>query len=286
MSRQYPLTQSQSLIWAGAKLAPAIPLYESVFTFEISGNLDPAAFCLAFDRLVEQNDALRMRIADESSGTVATFVQSGMPSCELVDLSDRPSEVSGWMTRRMQSVLDPGKCMFDSVLVETGEQQYCWYLCMHHLITDGANVKLMLREQEALYLAETDDRKPQREPAACEKFAQFLLQDENLRSKTPDERAQTWWKERERPREPSRLYNRNPQEADWRQVRIARQLGAPRSAALSALAKSSGFRALTPELSLFNVFATALATFIHRIEDRETLCFGVTTNGRKTAIER
>lgn len=286
MSSQYSLTQSQSLIWAGARLAPEIPLYESVFTFEILGPLDPAAFCRAFDRLIEQNDALRMRVAEELSGPVPTFIQSGMPGCELVDLSDRPAEVSAWITERMQSVLDPGKCMFDCVLAKTGEQRYCWYMSMHHLITDGANVQLMLREQEALYLEETDNQQDKQEPAARNKFAQFLLQEESRRNKTSDKRAKTWWRERESPREPSRLYNRNSQEAGWRQVRIARQLGAMRSEALAALAKSRGFRALTPELSLFNVFATALATFIHRMENRERLCFGVTTNGRRTAIER
>ena len=286
MSPQYPITQSQSLIWAGAKLAPEIPLYESVFTFEILGDLDSAAFCRAFDRLVEQNDALRMRIADKSSGPVGTFVQGGMPGCELVDFSDRPAEFSAWIEQRMQSVLDPGKCMFDSVLVKSGEQQYCWYLNVHHLITDGANVQLMLREQEALYLNETGERQSERESAARDKFAQFLLHQESQRSKTPDERASAWWKDRQIPREPSRLYNRTPQEADWRHVRIAKQLGETRSEALAALAQSSGFRALTPDLSLFNVFATALATFIHRMENRERLCFGVTTNGRKTAADR
>lgn len=54
-----PLTNAQQLIWASQQLHPDAPLYNMAFIFEISGEVEPAAFTEAFRRLMDQCDALR-----------------------------------------------------------------------------------------------------------------------------------------------------------------------------------------------------------------------------------
>jgi amino acid adenylation domain-containing protein len=49
---------------------------------------------------------------------------------------------------------------------------------------------------------------------------------------------------------------------------------------LRALAESAGFQSLTPQQSLFNIFATALAAFVMRVSADREFALGVMTHGR------
>src|SRR5215203_843072 len=53
------LTQSQLWIWTGQQLSPDVPLYNVVFTFELSGEIELSLFRKAFQILVDQSDSMR-----------------------------------------------------------------------------------------------------------------------------------------------------------------------------------------------------------------------------------
>src|SRR5215204_6974135 len=53
------LTQSQLWIWTGQQLSPDVPLYNVVFTFELSGEINVSHFQTAFQILINKSDSMR-----------------------------------------------------------------------------------------------------------------------------------------------------------------------------------------------------------------------------------
>ena len=69
-----------------------------------------------------------------------------------------------------------------------------------------------------------------------------------------------------------------------RRVRV--RLGAERAAALRSAAGASPFRALTAQQSQFQLFATVLLAWLHRISGEETVAVGTPWHGRSSAAFR
>ncbi|MEL6944849.1 MAG: condensation domain-containing protein, partial [Bacteroidota bacterium] len=59
MQRTLDLTQSQLLLWTGQQLNPESPLYNMAFVFELPETIEIAHFRAAFQKIIEQSDALR-----------------------------------------------------------------------------------------------------------------------------------------------------------------------------------------------------------------------------------
>ena len=72
------LSKSQLLIWMGQKLHPDVPLYNTVLIFHISGKIDPTAFRMAFQALIDRSDTFRT-VIDENNGVPRQRVIPDVP---------------------------------------------------------------------------------------------------------------------------------------------------------------------------------------------------------------
>ena len=104
--------------------------------------------------LVARCDALRT-VFDEVDGIPMQHVLPDMPAgVEYLDWSDDPaaaSRVEPWAQQRCQNLFDLSTRLFDCVLIKLAPDQYAWYFCHHHLITDGWSYMLILRQVSDLY---------------------------------------------------------------------------------------------------------------------------------------
>ena len=82
------LTASEQLIWTGQRLDPASPLYNMALGLEIATAIDVPAFLVAFQRLVDETDALRTSFV-EVEGLPRRVVRHNAPGrVDLLCLSD------------------------------------------------------------------------------------------------------------------------------------------------------------------------------------------------------
>jgi amino acid adenylation domain-containing protein len=282
---QSNLTRSQFLLWLGQQIAADTPLYNMIQTFTIQGALDLTAFRCAFQAVVAGSDALRTTILMQN-GVPQQQVQATLPApVELVDLTssgDPESAYHAWLAARKTRLLALDQQLFDTALVRLAPDRHVWYLCQHHLVTDGVSFALVYKnvaESYALALADRLDEAP-----ALPQYADYVAHERSFRQTDDYQQAVAFWQQKVATAVTATdFYGHPPNAGTARTDRIYCNLGPERSARLRAIAQSEGFASLSLDMSLFTVFATLLATTLHRISGQRLLRLGIPYHGRATA---
>ena len=292
--RDSELTASEQLIWTGQQLDPAAPLYNMALAIEIATALDVPAFLRAFQRLVDETDALRTSFA-EVEGRPRRIVRRGVQAhVELVchaesDLDD--ASVMAMLEARTRRAFSLDAVLFDCCLVERRPDRFIWYLNQHHLITDAWSVGVLHRRMSALYEAalerSSDGRNEDSVEAQAVSFPQFdafVEHERSLRGSTRLTRALTHWDSETGARRLALYGHSEAGSGRTRRVRV--RLGRERTAALRAASAAAPFRALTAEQSQFQLFATLLLAWLHRVSDSEHVAVGTPWHNRSTTAFR
>ena len=291
------LTASEQLIWAGQQLDPAAPLYNMALAIEIATAVDVPAFLAAFERLVAETDALRTSFV-EVEGRPVRLVRQNVPArVELVCLPESDVDDASAMAlleARTRRALPLDGILFDCALIERRPDRFVWYLNQHHLITDAWSVGVLHRRMSALYRATLDTMRDRTDAAGdatealrareCPTFDAYVEHQRSLRGSARLTRALAYW-DGTRATRSVRLYgDTNPGSGRTHRVRV--RLGPERTAALRSVVAAAPFRALTPEQSRFQLFATLLLAWLHRVSDSDTVAIGTPWHNRHTAAFR
>lgn len=279
------LAPNQQFIWLGQHLAPEIPLYEMPYLFTIHGAVDAAVFAAAFRQLVLETPVLRQVAPDR--GSPAVRIRHDCPAeCRLLDpatATDSEAALRKIITETLDSRLQTKTCLYDCLLAKVAEDRYVWLLKIHHSVSDAFNGHVLLSALSDIYSSllrggEAPSRRP--------KFAAEQQDGQSTRPPAGNT-AQAWWSERSE-RHRYRFYGGMTEagKLHYRHRRAVVSLSDNDNLALRTMIQRAPFRQLTPSLSYFNIFATVLAAFLHRIEDTPDLMVGVTSHNRPTKSHR
>ena len=275
------LTNAQEILWASQQLHPDAPLYNMAFLFGIRGAVDEGAFVEAFERLVEDADALRTVITTSDgapSQQVLPGVHYELPVIDLADTADPGEAAMAWAVERCRQPLDIAQRTFDVALLRLGRERYAWYLNQHHVVTDAWTFTVLYEHMERIYAALRAG-----EPAPAEglpPFAGYVDYERSAREQTPGDLGGS--RSGGDVVAPA-LYGARGRDTSTANERIELQLSASRSEALRELSRAPGVQALTPDLSLFQLFATALFAYLHRVSGQTTITIGAPVHNRATA---
>ena len=287
------LTVGEQLIWAGQHLDPGSPQYNMALAFEVSGPIDVAAFAEAFEALVASTDALRTVFADEG-GRPRRRVREpgGTPRLELLDLPEAvvdDERLRALLEERTRRLLPLDEPLVDACLVRRRADRFVWYLNQHHLVTDAWSVGVLYRRLAGLYAAAMARRSAggAAGDASVEppQFAAYAAHERALRGTPRLARAMEHW-DRAAARHPRLPLYGDDRPGSGRTRRVRVRLGAERAAALGTLAATAPFRALTVEQSRFQLLATLLLAWLHRVSDRREVAIGCPWHNRSTAALR
>jgi len=280
------LTQSQLLMWAGQELSPKAPLYNMVLAFQIKGRLQESHFQAAFQALVNSSDAMRLVFQVENGIPKQRILPSLAYTIEVLDWSEDPSasdKFEDWANQRSQQAFDLSKLAFDAVLVKLAADRFIWYFNQHHLITDAWSVSVLYKKMATLYEAAISRQLDQH--GHFPPFLNYIQQEKESRQTEKKAAIQKYWQEKakELPAAPA-LYGFTRQASTSRSQRVSIDLGEMRSARLRALARETDVRSWTPHLTLFNIFATTVFAFLHKVSGQEHIALGTPAHNRPTPI--
>ncbi|MEL6892500.1 MAG: AMP-binding protein, partial [Actinomycetota bacterium] len=140
------LTSVQRRIWASQRLHPDVPLANMGDPVRLRGSIDPERLIAAFDTVVRRSDVLRSVVVDEAS--VVVLDRPPAPTRVLeVAAADRDD----WMAARVATPIDATACVYDSALLRHAEDDWTWWLCIHHVAVDASAAELVLRATAAAY---------------------------------------------------------------------------------------------------------------------------------------
>lgn len=297
------LSASEQLLWSGQRLAPASPLYNMALAIELQATIDVAAFRRAFRQLVDSTDALRTSFVEVDGQPRRVVSERGSASVDLLQIPDAAVDdraLAALLEERSRRVFALDGALYDCALVERRADRFVWFFNQHHLITDAWSVGVLHRRLAGLYERAVADGRaaaggsPSSDEASRDdapsdgaspvpQFSTYLAHQRDLLGSPRLTRALEYWDGSAAPgaRRPSLYGHTEAGSGRTRRVRI--RLDADRTAALRAAATRAPFRGLTNEQSHFQLFATLLLAWLHRVADTPTVSIGTPWHNRPTA---
>ena len=277
------LTQSQLLIWTGQQLSPNVPLYNSPFTFELSGEINVSHFQTAFQILIDQSDSMRTIFESIDDIPQSKLLNSVSYEVEFLNFSkqkDSNQHFQIWLDERMKRTFDLSKLLFDSVLIQMPDNKFIWYFNQHHIICDASGVAVQYKAFTEIYkrLSEEATTREIKIPS----FQNYVEYEKTNSLKLKNAAAKDFWEEKLKS-VPNilKLYGKNVEENTTLSKRVFLQLGRQRMAKLLEIAKEKDFRLLNSQLTLFNIFASILSVYLVRISNEQNnITFGTPVHNR------
>ncbi len=159
-SSRLPLSYGQQRLWFLWQLDPASTAYHIQHAMRLTGSLDKQAFHMSFQNLVERHESLRTVFQIPATGLVEQVIQPASRLAVIdIDLLDRDilqrEERAAEEARRIALFpfdLTQGP-LLRVALIRIAEQEHIIVIVMHHIISDGVSMQILLNEFAAYYQA-------------------------------------------------------------------------------------------------------------------------------------
>jgi amino acid adenylation domain-containing protein len=172
------LSFAQERLWLIDQLEPGSALYNMPTALRISGALEEAAFARAFDELVRRHESLRTAFV-AVDGAVVQQIQPARAGVLVIEeaLAAGIDEAGlrAWAHRDADTPFDLGAGrLLRATLLRRSSQEWVLLLNMHHIISDGWSLSVLVRELVALYTAFRRGR-PSPLPELALQYADFAV---------------------------------------------------------------------------------------------------------------
>ncbi|HEU4556928.1 MAG TPA: amino acid adenylation domain-containing protein, partial [Longimicrobium sp.] len=154
-----PLSFAQERLWFIDRLEPGSATYNVPRAWHLGGTLDEAALERALGEIVRRHEALRTTFREVDGSPVQVIAPFGGFTLPVEDLSglgeaDREAEVKRRATEEAMRPFDlAAGPLFRAVLLRLGAEDHVLLLSMHHIVSDGWSMGVLIRELSALYMA-------------------------------------------------------------------------------------------------------------------------------------
>jgi hypothetical protein len=175
-----PLSFAQERLWLLEQIERAGSAYNLAAALRLEGLFDEDAFALAFAEVVRRHEGLRTRFAVVDGSPVQVIEPPELFGLAVEDLSDRPEEERQAAARRRAGELvrepfdlERGPLLRAHLLRLSGEEHIA-VVVMHHIVSDGWSIAVLIREVGTLYTAFVEGR-PSPLPALPVQYADYAV---------------------------------------------------------------------------------------------------------------
>jgi len=279
-----PLSLNQEQLWFLEHLGQSDPFYNMPSVTRLSGRLEAAVLEQSLNQLTRRHEALRtslITIKDEPVQVIAPTLNVSLPVVDLRQLpqAEREAEARRLITQVARCPLDLSHSpLWRATLLRLEEKEFILILIVHHVISDGWSMNVLLRDLIGLYQASATGRptplsalpiayvdfcRQQREQLQSDRFeAQLAYWEQQLAEAPAALDLPTDW-----PRPPVQTYRGTHQHFSFPKV-----LGE----ALVALSKQQG-------ATLFMTWLAAFTALLYRHTGQADICIGTLAANRRQA---
>ncbi|HEX6290386.1 MAG TPA: amino acid adenylation domain-containing protein [Herpetosiphonaceae bacterium] len=155
--RPLPLSFAQQRLWVLHQLDPESAAYTDVVAMRLQGDLDLRALSESLNTIVRRHEALRTTFPMIDGAPVQQIAPRLTLDLPLVDLSDRPADAQRAQMLRIGS--EETRRPFDlatgplirALIFKHAEHDHVVMVMMHHIISDGWSIGVLIQEMAALY---------------------------------------------------------------------------------------------------------------------------------------
>ena len=154
-----PLSYAQERLWLLEQIGGVGSAYNLTAGARLEGPFDDQAFELALSAVVERHEGLRTRFAVVDGGPVQVIDPPGLFVLQVEDLSDLAGDERASAARRRVGALaaEPFDVergpLLRAHLLRLSEEEHIAIVVMHHIVSDGWSMRLLIQELRTLYAA-------------------------------------------------------------------------------------------------------------------------------------
>ncbi len=154
-SDHFPLSFAQQRLWFLDQLEPGNPLYNNPAAIRLSGRLDLNALELSLNEIIRRHEILRTTFTMVDGQPVQIIAPNLRLALPVVNLQGMPEPSGDVMRMATEEARRPFNLSEEPLLRVTlarlAEEEHVVLLNMHHIISDGWSVAVLIREVAALY---------------------------------------------------------------------------------------------------------------------------------------
>jgi len=154
-----PLSSGQERLWFLDQLEPESPLYNNFAAVRISGTIERDALGQSLNEIVQRHESLRTSFS-EIEGQAVQVIHDDV-DFRLLYIDLRNELISSREERVRELALAEARLPFDlstvpllrATLLQLDDQQHVLFLTMHHIVSDGWSIGVLIGETTAIYEA-------------------------------------------------------------------------------------------------------------------------------------
>ncbi|MGE5659089.1 MAG: condensation domain-containing protein [Actinomycetota bacterium] len=268
-----PLSFAQQRLWFLEQLSPGNAAYNLPAAVRLKGQLNLPALQKTFNEIVRRHEVLRTAFAEVDGQTVQITSPASNFTLLAIDLRDlseteQQTEIEQRAVAEAQSPFDLARPpLLRGSLLQLNSAEYVLLLTIHHLISDGWSMGVLVREVAALYEAFSSG-KPSPLPELPMQYADFAIwQRQHVQGEKLDKQL-AYWKQQlggslavlstDRPRPPVPTFRGSQQSF---------LISAPLTESLKALAQQQ-------DATLYMALLAALKALLYCHTKQENLAIG------------
>ena len=153
------LSFAQERLWFLDQLEPGNPAYNMPIAFRLTGIPDIESLNKTFNTLIRRHEVLRTVFVSENGRPQQIIQPKMLLNLIIVDLSqgtggNREVDAAKIILEETQHPFDLVKGpLFRAMLLHLDKQQHIFLLTLHHIISDGWSIDILLQEVATLYTA-------------------------------------------------------------------------------------------------------------------------------------
>lgn len=198
----HPVSTAQFGIWLYERLRPGTPSYHNPAALRVRGRLDPDALQLALREVGARHAPLRSRYEEDDDGNVQALVDP--PDTEpvrlrVIDLPPGPEAAAEAERVAREEYLTPFDLEHGPVwrasLIRYAADESLLVVILHHIVSDGSSLGILLAELSAAYTAALAGRPPGL-PRPAGSFFRLVERREHGPDHTGVEASLAFWRDR------------------------------------------------------------------------------------------
>ena len=283
-SKSFPLSFAQERLWFLNQLEPGSPFYNVPVAVRLTGRLSIPALKQTLNEIVGRHEILRTYFPMADGLPIQVISPAKRLALPLVDLSElseaeRDSEARRLISEESQYGFDLKQGPLLRInLLRLGGQDHVLILVMHHIISDGWSMGILVREMAILYEAFLrDDTSPL--PELPIQYADYSAwQRQWLQGEVLQQQLSYWKRKLEGAPPVLELPTDRPRPAvqSYRGDIQLLELGRPLSVSLKQLSKQEG-------VTLFMLMLAAFRVLLYRYSGQQDIAVGTPIAGRNRA---
>src|SRR5450830_673316 len=268
---------AQARQWFLWQLEPASTAYHISGALKLRGELDVEALKASFDALVARHESLRTVFSAGDDGQVRQIIQAqALAQFETVDLISEPAEQREALLEKTAVRLHQTPFNLETGpllrvgLIRQAADEHVLVVVMHHIISDGWSMQIIVDEFVAQYSARVQDQTPELEPLPIQ-YADYGVWQRHWLEAGEKERQLNYWKTHLGDEHPVlQLPTDHLRRADGRYVAARHSLELP-----TALVQGLQQRSHVEEATLFIVLLAGIHALLHRYSGQQDVRVGV-----------